>query len=162
MIVQNRRDGMQAMIDSDKIRLFTQVFSGYLASSLGEADLEMGQVRRCDPSDAPVADLTGIIGISGENKGCIYITAQERLVREVLEAMGETDIDAGLLSDMCGEIANTLAGNVMSACGADFELTVPVVIRGKPDNIYLPRNASACVIPARWKNLIANLVVCIE
>lgn len=161
-MVQGRQDGTQAMIDSDKIQLFTRVFAGYLASSLGETGLEMGQVKRCDPSDAPVSDLTGIIGISGENKGCIYITAQEGLIRQVLEEMGETDIDTGLLTDMCGEIANTLAGNVMSACGADFELTVPVVIRGKPDNIYLPRNASACVISARWKNLIANLVVCIE
>lgn len=149
-------------MDTDQIGVFTHVFANYLASNLGEAGLDMGRVNRCDPSDAPVSDLTGIIGISGENKGCIYITAEEALIRKVLEAMGEVDIDTDLLSDMCGEIANTLAGNVMSACGADFELTVPVVIRGKPNNIYLPKNTSACVIPARWKNLNANLVVCIE
>lgn len=150
------------MMDSEQISLFTRVFSTYLASNLGEAGLEMGSVNRCYPSDAPVSDLTGIIGISGENKGCIYITAEEGLIHKVLESMGEVDIDAGLLSDMCGEVANTLAGNVMSACGAEFELTVPVVIRGKPNNIYLPKNTSACVIPANWKGLNANLVICIE
>ena len=150
-------------MSDEEIRIFTEGLIGFFSQNLGDASvLEMGGITQCDPSESPAYDLTGIIGISGDRRGCIYFTAEEDLVKEVLVSMGETDIDNELLNDMTGEIANTIAGNVMSSSDTAFELSVPVVVAGKPNSIYLPKNISAYVIHASWKGLIANLVVCVE
>ena len=41
--------------------------------------------------------------------------------------------------DLVGEVANTIAGNARSEFGEEFEISVPIVLRGAPDEILLPR-----------------------
>ena len=58
-----------------------------------------------------VLDYSGIIGISGKRKGCVYITT----TREMLESLakiilGQENASNETVKDLTGEIANTISG----------------------------------------------------
>ena len=110
-----------------------------------------------------VLDYSGIIGISGKRKGCVYITT----TREMLESLakiilGQENASNETVKDLTGEIANTISGNVREAYGSSFMISVPVVIEGKAKDIKLPENVQAFIIPITWKDFKSYLVVCLE
>ncbi len=114
-------------------------------------------------SDDPIAlDMTGLIGISGPNKGCVYFSAPRILLKHLLLSIGEKDTSERNMIDMVGEVANTIAGNARSSLGKDFMISVPVVIEGPPTTIHLPIHSRAYVIPVTWKSYTAAIVVCLE
>lgn len=115
-----------------------------------------------EPQEVPAHDITGIIGISGERKGCVYITAPRILLHHLLLSLGEQDITEQLLTDIAGEVANTISGNARESFGSGFMISVPIVVKGKPDNIQLPRDVRAFIVPFQWRNYLASLVVCLE
>ena len=115
-------------------------------------------------SDEPVVlDYTGIIGISGKRKGSIYITASSDMLttmgKVILHAEDITDDD---IKDLIGEIANTISGNVRTAYGSDFMISVPVVVEGHARDISMPEDMQSFVIPITWNNFQSFLVVCLE
>lgn len=112
--------------------------------------------------DIPGNDFTGIIGISGQRKGCIYITAPRILLHHLLLSMGERDVDEQLLIDIAGELTNTISGNAREVFGSGFMISVPVVIKGKPENIQLAQQHRAFIVPFKWQNYSADLVVSLE
>jgi len=76
--------------------------------------------------------------------------------------MGEKDVTSDHLCDLVGEIANTIAGNARQAFGAEFMISVPVVIKGEPDKVSLPKNTRCVVIPTKWKFYQSIIVVALE
>ncbi|TFV05286.1 chemotaxis protein CheX, partial [Bacillus stratosphericus] len=102
---------------------------------------------------------SGVIAISGKNKGIVYFTSPEKMAKRLLELMGEKDTSEANLMDLVGEVANTIAGNARSEFGEKFEISVPVVIKGAPDEIMLPREGRSVVIPLEWKLCQAAIVV---
>lgn len=114
-------------------------------------------------NDDPVAyDFTGLIGITGCMKGCVYFTAPTILLKHLLISMGEENTEKDNIADMVGEVANTISGNARSSLGDDFMISVPVVIEGKPSNIHLPRESRSYVIPIQWKKYTSAVVVCFD
>ena len=73
--------------------------------------------------------------------------------------VGESDISDGNLSDLVGEIANTISGNARRHFGPNFMISVPVVVDGNARAIQVPRNVKAYILPLRWHKLEAALVV---
>ncbi len=107
-------------------------------------------------------DYTGIIGVSGSLKGCVYFTAPRVLLRNVLIAFGVHSGSEDRLLDLVGEIANTISGNARSKYGKDFMISVPVVIKGELEDMYLPLDSRSYVIPIEWKQYKAFIVVCLK
>lgn len=107
-------------------------------------------------------DVTGIIGISGPSRGCVYFTAPRILLKHLLLSIGETDTRSENLFDLVGEVANTISGNARSIFGHEFMISVPVMLEGAPGNIHLPEHSRSYVIPIYWKAYHAAVVICLE
>lgn len=112
----------------------------------------------------PIAlEFTGIIGISGERKGSIYLTTTADMLRSILQnAIGIENPQTEHFKDLIGEITNTIAGNVRQAYGDNFMISVPVVLEGKPKDIRLPEDIQSFVIPMKWRDYKSYLVICLE
>lgn len=148
-------------IEKEAIEVFIESLAHFYRQ-VGADEIELGVPFLLD-SDAPVvSDFTGIIGISGKRKGCVYYTCPKALLSYILLAMGERDMSNEHLCDVAGEIANTVAGNARKAFGSDFTISVPVVVQGSPERIRLPEGVRCVVIPARWKFYQSNIVVAFE
>src|SRR3954464_5527527 len=84
-------------------------------------------------NETPAAyDVTGIIGISGPYRGCVYFTAPRILLKHLLLSIGETETTNEYLFDLVGEVANTISGNARSSFGREFMISVPAMIEGAP------------------------------
>lgn len=105
---------------------------------------------------------TGVIGISGERRGCVYFSAEPEMLREILRAEGEPDLSHDALCDLVGEIANTISGNVRRELGNRFMIAVPVVLDGKPERLRLPEQVRAYVIPVEWRGHRSLLIIALE
>jgi len=107
-------------------------------------------------------DVTGIIGISGPYRGCVYFTAPRILLKHLLMSIGEMDTSNEHIFDLVGEVANTISGNARSIFGQEFMISVPVMIEGAPSHIHLPHQLRSYVIPVYWKAYHAAVVICLE
>ena len=107
-------------------------------------------------------EYTGIIGVSGKKKGCVYFTAPESLIRQLLLVMGENNNSNEALLDLVGEVANTISGNARRYFGSEFMISVPVVVKGETKRIKLPNKLRSYVIPVTWSNFEAALVISLE
>lgn len=113
--------------------------------------------------DPVVRQFSGIIGISGRRKGCIYITTDSGMLGKLAEnILGTNDVSLESLKDLTGEIANTISGNVRQAYGSSFMISVPVVVQGTNSDIKLPQQLTAFVVPFTWQEFKSFLVVCLE
>ncbi len=145
-------------MDEAQIRCFVGILQRYFEKQNGRA-AEIGSPFLGDPGALPVHDFTGVIGISGSCRGCVYFTAPGALLKEMLLRGGESDVSDANLADLAGEIANTVAGNARREFGQDFLISVPVVVRGREQHITVHKGVKAYVIPFRWHKLDAALVV---
>jgi chemotaxis protein CheX len=107
-------------------------------------------------------DYTGIIGISGRRKGCVYFTAPSIMLTHLLISIGEPDITSENYCDIVGEVANTISGNARQSFGREFMISVPIVIRGEPEQIKLPKDILSFVIPINWRQNDSALVISLE
>jgi chemotaxis protein CheX len=148
-------------MDEAELRVFIQGATRYFQQTT-QIPAEVGVPYLADPRDAPALDMTGMIGISGARKGCVYVTAPRAMLNNVLLAMGETDLSPVMHMDLAGEIANTIAGNAREHFGMHFMISVPVVVSGNLDAIKLPDRIRSFVIPLDWQRQKAAVVVCLE
>ena len=109
-----------------------------------------------------VYDYTGVIGISGVQKGVVYFTATSELLSRILDSMGEPDRCEENFVDLAGEVANTIAGNARTEFGASFHISVPFVFKGAPQSIILPKDERSFIIPVTWYGQIGEIVVYLQ
>lgn len=109
-----------------------------------------------------VSDYTGVIGITGNNKGLVYFTAPKPLLEKMLSVMQESDNGEDNLVDLVGEVANTISGNARSQFGPEFNISVPFVFRGQPESINIPKDRHSFVIPLEWKGQMAAIVIYLQ
>lgn len=108
-------------------------------------------------------DFTGMIGISGDKKGFIYISGNRDLYEELISRFIGLDhpSDEDIL-DMAGELSNVVAGNMRETYGSNFMISVPIVFEGRPEKLKFPKDVSVFVIPIIWANHEANVVIGLE
>lgn len=148
-------------MDEQQLRIFVDIVRQYFDRETGRAP-EIGSPHLGDASALPIHDFTGVIGISGERQGCVYVTAHRDMLRALLLQVGETDVSDNNLCDLVGEVANTVSGNARVHFGPNFMISVPVVVKGKAEAIQVPRNIKAYIIPLRWHKHEASLVVSLQ
>lgn len=127
-----------------------------------DKNVKVGTPYLVNNNEPSAYDYTGIIGVSGPMKGCVYFTAPQMLLKHLLLSIGEQDTSKDNIIDVVGEVANTISGNARSEFGKDFMISVPLVIEGAPSNIHLPRELRSYVIPVYWKSYNAAIVLCFE
>ncbi|AXM46157.1 chemotaxis protein CheX [Dichelobacter nodosus] len=147
-----KEERMQVFIDGVN-RFFNEV---------NNINAEVGTPYLVENNTPKAHDYTGIIGISGPYRGCVYFTAPKVLLRHILLSIGENDNNESSMLDLVGEIANTISGNARSEYGETFMISVPMVIQGTPGEIYLPKDARSYVIPITWKQYAAAIVICLQ
>lgn len=148
------------MTEND-LNCFVSTVINYFEKIDGEkAVMGLPYIKKEDPV---ALEFTGLIGISGPRRGGIYFTSGPQLLSELTKSiMGMEDDDPDTLLDMVGELTNTIAGNVRQYFGPEFMISVPMLIRGKPEDILLKLKPPVFVIPLTWKGKKAFLVVGLE
>lgn len=148
-------------MDEEELRAFIEIVNQYFERQTGRLP-ELGNPYRGDPAALPMYDFTGVIGISGARPGCVYFTAHRDLLRELLLHVGESTLSDENLSDLVGEVANTISGNARRVFGPEFMISVPVVVAGAAQAIQVPRNVKAYILPLRWHKREAALVASLQ
>jgi len=143
-------------------KLFIDSVGNYF-KVLTEVNSEMGIPYLKEPDEIVLKDFTGMIGISGSKKGFVYISADKKMFEDLINIfLGIDDPSNADILDMAGEISNVVAGNVRANLGANFMISVPIVFKGKPEELQFPKNVSIYVIPLKWKKHKAFVVVGLE
>ncbi|MBL8488040.1 MAG: chemotaxis protein CheX [Rhodocyclaceae bacterium] len=145
-------------MDETQLKVFVGIVQRYFEKITGKA-AEVGTPFLGQPKELPIHDFTGVIGISGSQRGCVYFSAPAQMLKELLLRAGETDLSEDNFADLTGEIANTISGNARREFGSEFLISVPVVVRGSGQHITVPKDVRAYVIPLRWHKIAASLVV---
>ena len=127
-----------------------------------DSAVKVGTPYLVENNEPAAFDVTGIIGVTGPYRGCVYFTAPRILMKHLLLQMGEDDTCTEHVFDLVGEVANTISGNARSEFGKEFNISVPVVLEGAPDSIYLPGALRSYVIPIYWKTYSAAVVICLS
>ncbi len=144
-----------------KLQVFVDIISNYFGL-FGEDELVVDTPYLLENKQPQVHDYTGVIGISGAQKGVVYFTATTPLLSRILDSMGENDQGEDNLIDLTGEVANTISGNARKEFGSMFHISVPIVFKGAPQSIILPKNERSFIIPVTWQHQLGEIVVCLQ
>ena len=148
-------------MDEEELRAFIEIVNQYFERQTGRLP-ELGNPYLGDPAALPMYDFTGVIGISGARPGCVYFTAHRDLLRELLLHVGESTLSDENLSDLVGEVANTISGNARRVFGPEFMISVPVVVAGAAQAIQFPPNVKPYLLPLRGHKREAALVASLQ
>lgn len=143
------------------IKVFVDGATNYFLHSSDE-DVKIGAPYLLENTSPLAFDYTGIIGVTGPQRGTVYFTAPRILLKHLLMSLGENDTSNANILDLVGEVANTISGNARAEFGHEFMISVPVMLEGPPGNIHLPESLRSYVIPIYWKAYSAAVVVCME
>ena len=74
-----------------------------------------------------------MINISGEYNGTCYFSTPKTLLQRLISSLSiNVDIESEIiLTDITGEIANTLSGNARAELEENFIISIPKVFKGK-------------------------------
>lgn len=107
-------------------------------------------------------DFTGVIGITGNRKGGVYFTAKKELLNDFGSFILEDNLDDESLYDLIGEMVNTITGNMREYFGSSFNISVPIIMKGKIDDIVIKLKPPVFIIPIKWKNHTCHLGIGLE
>ncbi|MEN2752162.1 chemotaxis protein CheX [Psychrobacter sp. FBL11] len=144
-----------------KLQIFLNIISNYF-NQFGGSELIADTPYLLENKQPKVHDYTGVIGISGVQKGVVYFSATRELLTSLLNSMGETENSEEIYMDLAGEVANTIAGNARNEFGAEFHISVPFVFKGAPQSIVLPSDERSFIIPITWLSQVGEIVVCLQ
>lgn len=145
----------------DELRVFV-VGAARFFGIISQTSAQVGTPYLREASDRVMSDFSAVIGISGVRRGCVYYTAPRAKAEALATLFGETDLSDEICGDVVGEIANTISGNAREHLGAGFLISVPVVIRGRADDVQFPDDAPAFVIPIHWSGHRSTLIICLK
>ncbi len=144
-----------------ELKAFIDVVVNYFREVTGET-VEMG-VPYIKGKRKLLLDYTGLIGISGTRKGAVYLTASSMMLREIASILlGDEEPDDDFIVDLVGEISNTIAGNVRQSFGSSFMISVPIILKGSPEDVVIKLNPPVFSIPIKWRTYQCYLVVGLE
>jgi chemotaxis protein CheX len=146
------------MITEKDIEVFIDGIKHYFRTST-DKDIVVETPYLIPADKITVSDYTGIIGISGERKGFVLVTAPAEMLRYLVVSLGEKAATPELIHDVVGELANTISGNARRSFGPEFMISVPLIVKGQPERIGAVRDTNGYVIPSRWSTFPFQLVV---
>lgn len=149
------------MISEKDIEVFIDGTKNYFRTST-KTEIVVETPYLISTDEIRVNDFTGIIGISGERKGFVLVSAPADMLRYLVLSLGEKSANTELIHDVVGEVANTISGNARRSFGPGFMISVPLIVQGKPDRIGSTKDTKGYVIPSSWNTFPFQLVVSIN
>ena len=147
----------------EEIKIFIKVITDYFQSVTGiKASMGIPYVK---DNPKPTFDFTAIIGISGSRKGGICYSADRSLLKKIATHIlgdDEEEYDDAAIYDLVGEITNVIAGNLRESFGSSFFISVPIIIKGKMDDITLKLSPPFYIIPINWDKYQSYLIIGLE
>jgi len=145
----------------EQLQVFIQGVIEYFNKIAG-SQIDVGVPYLKEQGKKVILGYTGVIGISGRMQGGIYITADRNFLMDLLnKIMPGANSDENKLTDMIGELANTIAGNAQKTLGKEFNISIPMVLtQSSKDQVHsFEIKAPTFVIPFKWSENQAYLVV---
>ncbi|MCR9141500.1 MAG: chemotaxis protein CheX [bacterium] len=143
---------------TEEVQIFVNLVVQYFEGLSGEA-CKTGIPRLAGADDYHAKPMTGLIGISGQYKGCICFSTGPEMLRDAVRAtLGDGGDFPNAEADMIGEIANTIAGNAMQAFNDSFSISVPMVCEDA-SKVSLPQGVPVYIIPISWQGHAGDLVI---
>jgi hypothetical protein len=105
---------------------------------------------------------TGYIPVSGSLNGWIAVSLPDRMLENLLAAVGEDRRDEAALLDLTGEMVNVITSNARAHFGARLHVEPPVATREPTAPSSLPEPAVSFKLPFRWKGDDAFLLVALQ
>ena len=149
------------MLSEAEVNVFIDGVLRYFTDAVNHAAV-CGTPFLATDQQPEISDYTGMIQVSGKRAGVVLFTAPKTMLSVMLMRMQEPDMSHENLSDLVGEIANTLSGNARRDFGHQFDISVPEIISGKGSSVTYPAGVRPIVIPIDWRNYRARLVVALH
>ena len=149
------------MITEKDIEVFINGIKHYFRTST-DKEIMVETPYLITTEEIKVDEYTGIIGISGERKGFVLVTAPEEMLRYLVISLGEQAATEDLIHDVVGEVANTISGNARREFGAGFMISVPLIVQGQPERIGSSKDTKGYVIPSKWNTFPFRLIVSLQ
>ncbi|MBI3599527.1 MAG: chemotaxis protein CheX [Nitrospinae bacterium] len=117
--------------------------------------------------DLTKGDVTGIIGLTGHERGSIAVSFSKKCILRIIKGMlGEEKcyIDTEV-RDAAGELTNMIAGDgrrILSSMGYNFEASIPTIIVGPNHYIEHTTKGSIIVIPFKIEDNPFFVEACFE
>lgn len=140
------------------LEVFVEGVAHYFSTTTGSA-ANIGTPFLTQDINKYLYDYTGIIGISGNHKGSVFFSASLVMLTNLIAKIGILTTQEEKLMDLVGEVSNTIAGNARREFGDQFLLSVPIVLKGKGEDIKVSNAVNIYVIPIIWNDRKANLVI---
>lgn len=141
----------------EEIRVFIDAVRHYFVQLTSQPALVRASYLAAN--EVPYFAYTGLITLSGQFRGCVYVSAEAGMLRALLKEMREPDTSEENLLDTIGELANTIAGNARRHFGSGLEISVPITIKGVSDQIRAYTRLRPLVILVQWLSYEIAVVV---
>lgn len=131
-------------------------------TSIGGQKPEFGVPYNLDAQTQkyPLYGYSGHIGISGSHRGGIIITCDKEFITGLLQLVlgsgGDSEEDS---INMIAEMVNTVSGNARVYFGSGFEISVPTVVVGEPEEFKFVLAEPTLVIPFSWAGQRGNAII---
>ena len=91
-----------------QLQVFLEGVQKYFSQVAGE-EIFVGTPYLVENVMPAAKHYSGVIAISGNNKGIVYFTSPASMALRLLQLMGENDVCEANIMDLVGEVANTIA-----------------------------------------------------
>ena len=130
---------------SDKeVQIAKEAITNYFASYSLENEVVIGEISKLENLKENVLfGYTGLIAISGTYEGGLYITCNENFLSTIYTiVMNEKPGEPlkAFLSDLVGEMVNTVSGYFQKEYGENFIISIPYAILGSSELGILKRS----------------------
>ncbi len=101
-------------------------------------------------SDKPAADVSGVIGFSGDAAGSVVLHFEFDVASKIASAFAgmELNQESEDFADAIGELANMVAGGAKAQFkGLNISISLPNVIVGKDHNVSASKSSPRLVVP---------------
>lgn len=148
-------------MNEKEIMAFIKVITDYFRNVTG-IDAKMG-IPYVKDSATEALEFTAVIGISGLRRGGIYYTAGRPLLEQIAaHILGEGEYDDAAVYDLVGEMTNVIAGNLRESFGSSFLISVPIIMKGKLEDITVKLKPPVFIIPIEWNGHRSHLAIGLE
>ena len=153
--------------DEENVRTFVWSIWNFFKQTCNE-DAEIGTPYLFE--DFKHSDYTGVIGVSGSEKGAVYWTMGKRMLSEVLSVQfsdlykqgSDDEKSEWMRKDYAGEMTNIVAGNARNYLGEQFLISTPVVLDRPDSTVVLPDRTTGLVLPVVCRNHTCHLILGFE
>ena len=148
------------MVDISHVRPFLESIDN-LFNTMLETEINAGKIGVTGEVNYGDSDITVMISLMGTVRTTLAITfphASAKGVVEKLLGMPVDDDDADMIIDGIGEVGNIIGGGAkvqFQENGMPIDLSLPQIIKGKPDEIFAYTSSTTWVdIP--FKTVLGN------